>query len=74
MRRDGQRGKSNNVKEIREQLLMSKSELARKAGVSVLTITRVEKGYDCRLETKRKILKALGYDVKDKNKVFSNDG
>ncbi len=62
----------NNVKEIRERLLMSKSELARKAGVSILTITRVEKGYDCRLETKRKILKALGYDVKDKDKVFSN--
>lgn len=62
--------KSNNVKEIRERLLMSKSELARKAGVSVLTITRVEKGYDCRLETKRKILKALGYDIKEKDKVF----
>ncbi len=74
MRRESVRGKPNNVKEIREQLLMSKSELARKAGVSVLTITRVEKGYDCRLETKRKILKALGYDVKDKNKVFSNGG
>jgi DNA-binding XRE family transcriptional regulator len=63
---------ANNVREIRERLLMSKSELARKAGVSILTITRVEKGYDCRLETKRKILKALGYDVKDKDKVFSN--
>lgn len=65
--------KVNNVKEIRERLLMSKSELARKAGVSVLTITRVEKGYKCRLETKRKILKALGYDVKDKDKVFLTD-
>lgn len=64
--------KTNNVKEIRERLLMSKSELARKAGVSVLTVTRVEKGYECRLETKRKILKALGYDVKDKDKVFLN--
>lgn len=62
--------KTNNVRDIRERLLMSKSELARKAGVSVLTITRVEKGYDCRLETKRKILEALGYDVKDKDKVF----
>jgi len=67
-----QRVKSNNVKEIRERLLMSKSELARKSGVSVLTITRVEKGYDCRLETKRKILKALGYDIKEKDKVFSS--
>ena len=72
MREEGRKAKSNNVREIREQLLMSKSELARKAGVSVLTITRVEKGYDCRLETKRKILKALGFDVKDRNKVFFN--
>ena len=73
MRRGGHKKNTNNVKEIRERLLMSKSELARKAGVSILTITRVEKGYDCRLETKRKILKALGYDVKDKDKVFSNN-
>jgi len=73
MKTSEQRVKSNNVKEIRERLLMSKSELARKSGVSVLTITRVEKGYDCRLETKRKILKALGYDIKEKDKVFLNN-
>ena len=72
MKQGGNKKNLNNVREIRERLLMSKSELARKAGVSILTITRVEKGYDCRLETKRKILKALGYDVKDKDKVFSN--
>jgi len=72
MKQSGHGKNLNNVREIRERLLMSKSELARKAGVSILTITRVEKGYDCRLETKRKILKALGYDVKDKDKVFSN--
>lgn len=34
----------NRVKEIRESLLMSKAELARKAGVSPLTIDRIEKG------------------------------
>jgi len=62
--------KSNNVRDIREGLLMSKSELARKAGISVLTISRVEKGFDCRLETKRKILKALGYSIEEKEKVF----
>ena len=32
---------------------MSKAELARKAGVSTLTIDRVEKGKDCRMDTKR---------------------
>ena len=33
------------LKQIREELLMSKAELARKAGVSPLTIDRIEKGY-----------------------------
>ena len=40
----------NAVKKIREGLLMSKAELARKAGVSPLTIDRVERGKDCRME------------------------
>jgi predicted transcriptional regulator len=52
----------NLVKEIRERLMMSKSELARKAGISVLTVDRVEKGQSCRLGTKRKIVDALGYN------------
>ena len=60
----------NAVKEIREGLLMSKAELARKAGVSPLTIDRVEKGKDCRMETKRKRILALGYDLADKEKIF----
>jgi DNA-binding XRE family transcriptional regulator len=58
------------VKKIREELLMSKAELARKAGVSSLTIDRIEKGKSCRMETKRKIIIALGYNLSDKNKVF----
>jgi len=60
----------NIVKKIREELLMSKAELARKAGVSSLTIDRIEKGKSCRMETKRKIILALGYDLSEKNKVF----
>jgi len=60
----------NGLKKIREKLLMSKSELARKAGVSVLTIDRIEKGGESRMETKRKILLALGYSIEDKDKVF----
>jgi DNA-binding XRE family transcriptional regulator len=60
----------NVVKQIREELLMSKAELARKAGVSSLTIDRIEKGKSCRMETKRKIILALGFDLTDKNKVF----
>jgi DNA-binding XRE family transcriptional regulator len=60
----------NIIQKIREELLMSKTELARSAEVSPLTISRVEQGKPCRMETKRKIIKALGYDVSDKNALF----
>jgi predicted transcriptional regulator len=61
---------NNNVKKIREELLMSKSELARKADISALTIDRIEKGMSCRVATMRKIILALGYKLRDKNRVF----
>jgi DNA-binding XRE family transcriptional regulator len=60
----------NSVKKIREQRLMSKAELARLAGVSPVTIDRIEHGAKCRMETKRKIIIALGFDVSEKEKVF----
>ena len=63
----------NNVKRLREAQLMSKAELARKAGVSTLTIDRVEKGKSCRMDTKRKIILALGFKLGEKNKVFPGD-
>ncbi len=63
---------NNRVKEIRESRLMSKSELARKAGVSPLTINRIECGEECRMETKRKIILALGYSLEDRNIVFQD--
>jgi len=61
---------NNNVQRYREALMMSKAELARKAGLSTLTIDRVEAGRPCRLDTKRKILLALGKKVSDKDEVF----
>lgn len=61
---------NNAVKRIREGLLISKAELARKAGVSPITVDRIEKGMDCRMETKRKILLALGFDLSDRDKLF----
>ena len=65
----------NQVQRFRENLMMSKAELARKAGLSTLTIDRVEAGRPCRLDTKRKILLALGLKVSDKDRVFgSMDG
>ena len=63
---------SNNVQRFRENLMMSKAELARKAGLSTLTIDRVEAGRPCRLDTKRKILLALGFKVSDKDRVFGS--
>jgi len=60
----------NHVKKIREQRLMSKAELARLAGVSAVTIDRIEGGAKCRMETKRKIILALGFDISEKDKVF----
>jgi len=61
----------NNVQRYRESLMMSKAELARKAGLSSLTVDRVESGRPCRLDTKRKILFALGLRVSDKDRVFA---
>ena len=67
---------TNQVQRFRENLMMSKAELARKAGLSTLTIDRVEAGRPCRLDTKRKILLALELKVSDKDRVFggSQDG
>lgn len=60
----------NNVQKIREELLLSKAEVARRAGLSTLTIDRVEAGLNCRTDTKRKIILALGLKVSDRDKVF----
>ena len=64
--------KTNFVQEIRESKMMSKAELARKANVTVQTIDRIEKGFDCRLDTKRKIILALGYKLNSRSKVFED--
>ena len=61
---------NNNVRKIREAKMLSKSELARLAGLSPLTVDRIEKGMSCRLATKRKILLALGLKITQKNRVF----
>ncbi len=60
----------NNVRGLREAQMLSKAALARKAGVSPLTIDRVESGKECRIDTKRKIVLALGFRLSDKDKVF----
>ena len=62
---------SNNLQRFREALMMSKAELARKSGLSTLTIDRVEAGRPCRLDTKRKLLQALQLRVDDQDRIFS---
>ncbi len=64
---------NNSLRKLRESLMLSKAELARKANVSAATIARIEQGRECRIETKRKIVLALGYTISDKNKVFNED-
>ena len=72
--RRGRNPQTNNaVKIIREKLLMSKAELFKKAGVTNVTINRIEKGMNCRMETRRKIILSLGYKLSDKDKVFPNN-
>lgn len=60
------------LQQVREKLMISKAELSRRANISPITITRIEKGMPCRMETKRKILLALGYNLDEKNKVFKD--
>ena len=63
----------NGVRAARIERMMSKAELARRAGLSVLTIDRVEKGLECRMDTKRKILEALGLSLQDRVRVFGEE-
>ena len=65
--------KPNNVRRVRIERMMSKAELARRANLSVLTIDRVERGFGCRMDTKRKILEALGLSLVDRVRVFGEE-
>ncbi len=62
--------RGNRVRELRENKLMTQAQLARKARVALRTIHSVEKGMNCRMDTKRKILLALGLNFEDKDLVF----
>jgi DNA-binding XRE family transcriptional regulator len=66
------RKSKNNVRKLRMERMMSKAELARRAGVSTLTIDRVERGMQCRMDTKRKILEALELKTADRVMVFGD--
>jgi len=53
---------SSPSKKAREKLMISKMELARKAGISPITLDRIENGKPFRISTKRKIIEALGFN------------
>ena len=52
----------------------AQAQLARKAKVALRTIHSVEKGMNCRMDTKRKILLALGLRFEDRKMVFPSVG
>jgi len=60
----------NLLKKVRESRLMSKAELARASGISVLTIDRIERGACSHPKTKRLLLEALGIDLEDRENIF----
>ena len=62
----------NSLKEIRESLMISKAEFARKTDLSPKTITRIEQGLPCRMETKRKIIRTLAFINSDENEVMAS--
>ena len=70
MEANGSKVQPNRVRELRENRLMTQAQLARKARVALRTIHSVEKGMNCRMDTKRKILLALGLRFEDKDQVF----
>ena len=63
---------TNRVRRFREDRLMTREELAERAGISLRTVWSVENGMPCRLVTKRRILQALGVAKRDHAQVFPN--
>lgn len=61
---------TSNLRREREALSWSQVELARRAGLSALTIGRVESGRSCSLASRRRILLALGIDPADQARIF----
>jgi hypothetical protein len=54
-------------------LKMKIKNLAKLAGVSPLTIDRIERGMPCRIKSQRQIVLALGLKVSEKRRVFHDN-
>ena len=61
---------ANRVRKLREAKKLSKAGLARLAGISPITVDRIEKGMPSRIATRRKILLGLGLTPSQSHKVF----
>ena len=63
----------NNLRQVREARMLSKTELAGRAGISPLTIDRIERGMPCRIKSQRQIVLALGLKVSQSRRVFHDN-
>jgi len=60
----------NNIKQLREAIPLSKAELARMAGITPQTLSKMEKGLLTRKNSELKVAKALQKKYED---VFISD-
>ena len=58
------------LRDLRQDQLLTQAQLAQKAKLSLRTIYSIEKGMPCRMDTKRKLLKALGVPFERNREVF----
>lgn len=52
----------NRIRELRQARLWTQRQLAGRARVALRTVCNVERGHVCRMDTKRKLLGALGLE------------
>lgn len=53
------------IRQIREQLGLSKYEICKRTGITFHTVLKIENGADTRVSTLAKIAEALNVEVKD---------
>jgi transcriptional regulator with XRE-family HTH domain len=61
---------ANRVRELRKARRFSQCDLARRARVALRTVYSVERGEPCRMDTKRKLILALGFRFDARDDVF----
>jgi DNA-binding XRE family transcriptional regulator len=70
MPRESGTSQPNRVRELREACGLSQWQLARRAKIAARTVCNVERGAPCRMDTKRKLLLALGLRFDARGDVF----